>query len=1013
MSARGQGRGGPQQGANPGRGRGGDSRGAGDRGRGGPQQGFNPGRGGPQQGANPGRGRGGDSRGAGDRGRGGGYRGSGGGGRGRGSDGGDRGFYRDDFAVAKGVIFSPDNETLEAPDEAVTTKENALIRPREEISLSGLSLDDYTLPSRPSYGKQGRPIVLRTNYFKMTANPKAVIYRYNITISPQIKNPSGGVNRRKTRRLVELLIANNPPLQSAGVATDYGTMFITAAKLQLGGKSMNLEQKFFEAEDAGPRDTAINYKVKFEEDASMPVGDLLEYISSPPGTTPSGFDKGRIIQALNIIMTRTANERPAIYGGGNSNKFYTYPPSSDRWFDLGSGLIALKGFYTSVRTSTLRVLVNINVANAAYYPPMSLLGLMRTHTPQKANDARSGLEAFITKLKVSHQYLKKKRVKTVQGFSHPSPQSGHTYPPLGNARNLTFECPELQATGKISVMDYFKRKYQIVLKYPDEPCINLGTKQNPVFVPPELLEVEPGQPYGKKLSEDQTARMITFAVRKPAENARRIIGQGADMMGLSESNQNLVAFGVKVAPKMITVNARVLPAGMVQYKSKQNRPTPYPTARGNWDIRDKAFSDARQLRNWTFIKFVDNDINRADVDEFRKIARNCGINSDNPEPPNGVTTPIRPGKDFQDPNDKVIQNTLGVASQKGLKVLLVILPDNNAFIYSRVKFWAETRYGIQTICCVGLKFREKGPQYWANIAHKFNLKLGGLNQLLPADKLGYLKDGKTMLVGIDVTHPSPGSLKGSPSIAGVVASINGQYGQWPASMQAQKSREEMVQKLEEMFGERLELWQRHNKGGLPERIIIYRDGVSEGQYRKLLELELPQVRNACKKRYPGGRGPKISIVVCGKRHHTRFYPTRLEDADERGQQNPHNGTVVDRGVTMEKGWDFFLQAHYCLQGTAKPTHYVVVLDENSMDADGLESLTHNLCYMFGRATKAVSLCPPAYYADLLCERGRAYLYKDFNARENATVSSDQEFDWDRAEWIKGVHPSIKDSMFYI
>lgn len=69
--------------------------------------------------------------------------------------------------------------------------------------------------------------------------------------------------------------------------------------------------------------------------------------------------------------------------------------------------------------------------------------------------------------------------------------------------------------------------------------------------------------------------------------------------------------------------------------------------------------------------------------------------------------------------------------------------------------------------------------------------------------------------------------------------------------------------------------------------------------------------------------------------------------------------------------------------------------------------------MFGRATKAVSLCPPAYYADLLCERGRAYLYKEFNARENATVSSDQEFDWNRAEWIKGVHPSIKDSMFYI
>lgn len=69
--------------------------------------------------------------------------------------------------------------------------------------------------------------------------------------------------------------------------------------------------------------------------------------------------------------------------------------------------------------------------------------------------------------------------------------------------------------------------------------------------------------------------------------------------------------------------------------------------------------------------------------------------------------------------------------------------------------------------------------------------------------------------------------------------------------------------------------------------------------------------------------------------------------------------------------------------------------------------------MFGRATKAVSLCPPAYYADLICERGRAYLYKEFNARDSATVTSGQKFNWDRAPWLRGVHPSIQDSMYYI
>ena len=51
--------------------------------------------------------------------------------------------------------------------------------------------------------------------------------------------------------------------------------------------------------------------------------------------------------------------------------------------------------------------------------------------------------------------------------------------------------------------------------------------------------------------------------------------------------------------------------------------------------------------------------------------------------------------------------------------------------------------------------------------------------------------------------------------------------------------------------------------------------------------------------------PKLSIVVCGKRHNTRFYPTRQGDAAHDG--NPLAGTVVDRGVTLAYEFDFFLQ----------------------------------------------------------------------------------------------------------
>ena len=86
-------------------------------------------------------------------------------------------------------------------------------------------------------------------------------------------------------------------------------------------------------------------------------------------------------------------------------------------------------------------------------------------------------------------------------------------------------------------------------------------------------------------------------------------------------------------------------------------------------------------------------------------------------------------------------------------------------------------------------------------------------------------------------------------------------------------------------------------------------------------------------------------------------------------------------------------------------------------ADALEDLTHNLSYMFGRATKAVSINPAAYYADLVCERARCYLSHVFDATPVGSAAGSD------AGGVGGVaaanqadvtiHPNLKDTMFYI
>ena len=98
----------------------------------------------------------------------------------------------------------------------------------------------------------------------------------------------------------------------------------------------------------------------------------------------------------------------------------------------------------------------------------------------------------------------------------------------------------------------------------------------------------------------------------------------------------------------------------------------------------------------------------------------------------------------------------------------------------------------------------------------------------------------------------------------------------------------------------------------------------------------------------------------------------------------------------------------------------------------LERLTHDMCYLYGRATKAGSICPPAYYADLACERGRSFIDvllrsspPDADGQSSTTGRSgprtpeeraaekDRVFERAQELWGNGVHDDLKNSMFYI
>jgi hypothetical protein len=84
---------------------------------------------------------------------------------------------------------------------------------------------------------------------------------------------------------------------------------------------------------------------------------------------------------------------------------------------------------------------------------------------------------------------------------------------------------ELTATG-----------HNITIADPSLPVLNVGTISNPSYLPIQVCNVRPGQVAQSKISPQQTAQMIKFAVRQPSANARSITTVGLSLLQLERND---------------------------------------------------------------------------------------------------------------------------------------------------------------------------------------------------------------------------------------------------------------------------------------------------------------------------------------------------------------------------------------------------------------------------------------------------------------------------------------------
>lgn len=671
------------------------------------------------------------------------------------------------------------------------------------------------------------------------------------------------------------------------------------------------------------------------------------------------------INALNLVMQSMAARKTTHI----RNNFFTR--DFGRCTNLGGTAEVWDGFHTSVRYNAGGPMVNIDLANVAMYKQQSVLDficeVLGIRSPPPFLDAmqKDKVKMALKKLLVQATHSKRDRRYTVSGLSE-LPLEDITFEQ--DVKQLEGANPEEPPpTQTVRVVDYFRKTYPgVQIRYPGLPAIEQRAgKDRKLYIPLELCTICKSQPFRKKLSPAQTQEMIKHTTKKPDIRLRTtqdIISKrnfGAD--------ECVKHFGLQISDGLCKAPARVMRPPTLEYSGRK-APDANGTSVGAWNLRGlRMLKTGDKLTDYGVISLSTHrsarDIESGFQNMFRQFAQQ------------GV--PCELGRPFivseRDFGRRAGYEDMFKAILDKIpkpQIIFVILADKSADTYQEIKNIGDVQFGVITQCMVDTWFKPGGrpplPTF-ANISLKINMKMGGVNHKVK--RTGRITFDKTMICGADVTHPMGGEEQ--ESITALVASMDDTAGQYNSITGTAEPRCECIDSIDTMMAQQLEEWHTRN-GGLPEKVIFYRDGLGETQFQMALAVELANVVKGCA--LVAGKynlkPPTVTYIIVQKRHHTRFYQQDRSKTDKSG--NAKTGTVVDRTITSAQYFDFFLQSHAGLQGTSRPTRYTVIYDDNKLSADEAQRLTYDLCWCYQRCTRTPSIPSPVYYAHLVAYRNRAF-----------------------------------------
>ncbi|XP_075745432.1 piwi-like protein 1 [Rhipicephalus microplus] len=509
----------------------------------------------------------------------------------------------------------------------------------------------------------------------------------------------------------------------------------------------------------------------------------------------------------------------------------------------------------------------------------------------------------------------------------------------------TFDTKE----GPITYIKYYKDHYQkdirdlnqpLLVCRPRERDIRVGRTDN-LYLIPELC-------FLTGLTDDIRSNfsiMKDLASEMKLDPAKRVANLNEFMRNMSRHPQvqkEMGQWGLKFSEALVEIDARqVQPERVIHGNNIRSNVNPM-TADFSREMRDKTMFKAVQIRSWVVV------CTRRDMQNAQDFVRELMCVG----PPMGVT--------MQQPQLVALDDDRVGSYINGLKnipreteMLMAVFPNNRKDRYDSLKKVACVDMGLHTQVMLGRTISNKKnlKSVATKVAIQMNCKLGGEAWAVEIPLQG------VMCIGYDTYHDC--RQKGL-SAGGFVASLNKSLTRWYSRVGFHQTHQELGSALKTHLALSMKQYQEENNA-VPERILFFRDGVSDGQLLQVQEWEVGQIQSLLTEMFPG-REPQLAFVVVTKRISARFF-----SVDNRGgaYQNPPPGTVIDNNVTRPERYDFYLVSQSVRQGTVAPTHFNVIHDTTTLKPEHMQRLSYKLTHLYFNWPGTIRVPAPCQYAHKL------------------------------------------------